>query len=151
MRNLKMRKYGHVCVCVCVLQNWLVALSKPFVEMSPFPPVNTDPVTRNCWTRLCLLFHLFGWFVHTKSTVCSTPGYKFAQTILRSAHDSRVDPYMGQQELWEGQKILALLELIASNEYPELVKMIASPNILADALLQIRGERWLAGEGRLLP
>ena len=136
---------------VCVLRNWLVALSKPFAETSPFLPDNTDPVKGNCWTRLCLLVHLFVWFVHTKSTVCSTPSCKFEQTILRSAHDSRVDPYMGQQELWEGQKILALLKLIASNEYPELVKMIASPNILADALLQIRGERWLAGEGRLLP
>jgi hypothetical protein len=48
---------------------------------------------------------------------------------------------MGQQELREGQKALARLELIPSNEYPELVRMIASPNILADALPQIRGER----------
>jgi hypothetical protein len=45
------------------------------------------------------------------------------------------------QELREGQKAPARLELIASNEYPELVKMIASPNILADGLPQIRGER----------
>jgi len=61
--------------------------------------------------------------------------------LLRTTHASLVDPYMGQQELREGQKALARLELIPSNEYPELVRMIASPNILADALPQIRGER----------
>ena len=147
LRNLKLHKYGCVCVCVCVLQNTFVALSKPFAETSPFPPYNTDPVKGSNLTRRCLLVPLFGWFAHTKSAVLSTTGCKFAQTFVRSAHDSRVDPYMGQQELWEGQKILALLELIASNEYPELVKMIASPNILADALPQIRGKRWLAGQG----